>query len=246
MHESSMSPAMTHCTLRFATLLFAVLYTTTSTSHVHHVDARNALKWTRRQRGPSSSVSRMFSISHTAGEKYYLRLLLNVVRGPKCYEDVRTLDDGTVCSTFKEAARQRGLLADDQDNHRAMEEASQWQMAAQLRTLFATLLISNEVLDPQKLWRDHEAALCEDILHQARQVGRVASLPPVDLDGRVLSFTVVCRPLVTQRCHCLLTWLLWQSWRCRMNYLPVPTRCWLTLASLLCNGPPTCRGSSLN
>ncbi|XP_075096268.1 uncharacterized protein LOC107806316 [Nicotiana tabacum] len=43
------------------------------------------------------------------GERYYLRLLLNHVRGPLSFKDLLTVN-GRECETFKEAAKERGLL----------------------------------------------------------------------------------------------------------------------------------------
>ncbi|XP_072084486.1 uncharacterized protein [Arachis hypogaea] len=59
------------------------------------------------------------------GERYYLRLLLNYVRGPTCYEDIRTID-GVVYSSFKDACYARGLLDDDKKYAEAIVEANHW------------------------------------------------------------------------------------------------------------------------
>ena len=42
-------------------------------------------------------------------------MLLNHVTGSTSYEDIRTLTDGILCNTYKEAARKRGLLEEDQE-----------------------------------------------------------------------------------------------------------------------------------
>ncbi|XP_057746430.1 uncharacterized protein LOC130965687 [Arachis stenosperma] len=49
-----------------------------------------------------------------SGEIYYLRLLLNFVRGPTSYEQIRTID-GVIYSTFRDACYAYGLLADDKE-----------------------------------------------------------------------------------------------------------------------------------
>lgn len=48
--------------------------------------------WKPRQRGGSKTIGRMYSVSPNEGERYYLRLLLVHVRGPKSFEDIRTVD----------------------------------------------------------------------------------------------------------------------------------------------------------
>lgn len=50
-------------------------------------------------------------------------MLLNVVRGPLSYEQIRT-DDGILYSTFQEACNALGLLDDDKEWDEALQEAS--------------------------------------------------------------------------------------------------------------------------
>jgi len=57
-------------------------------------------------------IGRMWSASPFMGEKYYLRLLLTVVRGPKGYEDLRTVENHSY-NCFKQACVALGLLEND-------------------------------------------------------------------------------------------------------------------------------------
>ena len=52
--------------------------------------------------------------SPNSGERFYLRLLLAVVRGPTSFESLRTVD-GVIYETFKVACIARGLLEDDEE-----------------------------------------------------------------------------------------------------------------------------------
>ena len=54
-------------------------------------------------------LSRIYNVHVRYSELFALRILLHNVKGPTCFEDVRTLDDGRVCKTFVEAARVRYL-----------------------------------------------------------------------------------------------------------------------------------------
>ncbi|UYV65485.1 hypothetical protein LAZ67_3004487 [Cordylochernes scorpioides] len=55
--------------------------------------------------------------------------------GCRSFEDLRTVDD-IVCSTSKEAAQRRGLLADDSEWDACLAEVALFQMPCQLRQLF--------------------------------------------------------------------------------------------------------------
>ncbi|XP_074297506.1 uncharacterized protein LOC141628239 [Silene latifolia] len=46
--------------------------------------------WKRRKQG--RCIGRISYVHPTAGERYYLRLLLNIVKGPKSYEEIRTVN----------------------------------------------------------------------------------------------------------------------------------------------------------
>ncbi|XP_009792184.2 uncharacterized protein [Nicotiana sylvestris] len=63
--------------------------------------------WSRRQRG--TAIGRIVTCHPTEGERYYLRLLLMNVRGPKSYADLCNVN-GKCCDSFREAAEKRGLL----------------------------------------------------------------------------------------------------------------------------------------
>jgi hypothetical protein len=56
----------------------------------------------------------MYYAHPTSGERYYLRMLLNCVKGATSYEHLRTMD-GKVHNTFKNACIAMGLLVDDNE-----------------------------------------------------------------------------------------------------------------------------------
>ena len=55
-------------------------------------------RWHRRRR-ETTAIGRMYYLNPTAGERFYLRLLLTAVRGPTSFEHLRTVD-GTLHPTF--------------------------------------------------------------------------------------------------------------------------------------------------
>ena len=79
------------------------------------------------------------------GERYYLRLLLTVVRGPQSFEALRTIN-GDLYPTFKAACIALGLLEDDSEWTYCFEEAITFHSGKSLRTLFAMGLIYGQVI----------------------------------------------------------------------------------------------------
>ncbi|XP_020985850.2 uncharacterized protein LOC110274852 [Arachis duranensis] len=114
-------------------------------------------------------IGRIFFVPPGSGEIYYLRLLLNLVKGPTCYEDIRTVD-GTVYSTFRDACYARGLLDDDREYIDAIQEANNWGSGEYLRKLFATLLFSNSMTRPEYVWDNTWHILSDDILHRQKRI----------------------------------------------------------------------------
>ncbi|XP_021721338.1 uncharacterized protein LOC110688886 [Chenopodium quinoa] len=106
-------------------------------------------------------------VSPSEGGRYFLRLLLTHVRGPTSFEDLRTVN-GFLCATFQEAAVKLGLLSEDDDVEKCMDEAATAQMPRALRRLFATLLIFGNPRDPLALWHKYYTALCEDYSYSLR------------------------------------------------------------------------------
>jgi hypothetical protein len=69
-------------------------------------------RWIMRKRG--FAIGRMYYAHPTSSERYYLRMLLNCVKGATSYEHLQTVD-GREHDTFKDACIAMGLLADDNE-----------------------------------------------------------------------------------------------------------------------------------
>ncbi|XP_016462003.2 uncharacterized protein LOC107785255 [Nicotiana tabacum] len=95
------------------------------------------------------------------GERYYLRLLLNHVRGPLSFNDLLTVN-GRECETFKEAAKKRGLLESDNSISECLREAVLFKKPSALRNLFATILVHCNPTDIKKLWKIYYEDMSED------------------------------------------------------------------------------------
>ncbi|KAL6225029.1 hypothetical protein ACLB2K_003881 [Fragaria x ananassa] len=106
-------------------------------------------------------IGRIYTVSPLEGEKFYLRVLLNHVRGPKSFEDIRKVD-GITQPTFKKAAEQRGLLEDDQSIRQCLREASNIRMPSSLRRLFVTILVYCMPQGVRSLWEEFYPFMVED------------------------------------------------------------------------------------
>jgi hypothetical protein len=121
---------------------------------------RKLKRWTMCKKG--FAIGCMYYAHPTSGECYYLRMLLNCVKGATSYEHLQIVD-GTEHHTFKDACIAMGLLADDNEWHQALEEASLWASGRQLCDMFASMLMFYEVTNPRQLWDAHWESLSDDI-----------------------------------------------------------------------------------
>jgi hypothetical protein len=71
------------------------------------------------------AIGRMYYAHPTLDELYYLRMLLNCVKGATSYKHLQIVD-GIEHDTFKNACIAMGLLEDDNKWHQALEEAGIW------------------------------------------------------------------------------------------------------------------------
>ncbi|XP_076909200.1 uncharacterized protein LOC143566357 [Bidens hawaiensis] len=123
---------------------------------------QDARVWELRKRGFSG---RIHHVPPAFNEAYFLRILLNKVRGPKCFEDIRTVD-GEVCAIYRDACYKRGLLDDDNEYIEAIEEASHTTSGYYLRILFATMLITYSLSRPDDVWEKSWKFLIDGILYE--------------------------------------------------------------------------------
>ncbi|XP_019170957.1 PREDICTED: uncharacterized protein LOC109166458 [Ipomoea nil] len=137
---------------------------------------RNVREWHPRKRG--YSVGRIFYVPPGSGEIYYLRCLLNIVRGPISFEEIKTFN-GVTHLTFKDACYARGLLDDDKEYIDAINEASHWSSGHSLRKLFVILLTSNSISRPESVWNVTWKLLSEDAeFHHRRVAGNPELMLP--------------------------------------------------------------------
>ena len=130
-------------------------------AHYRYIPKRH---WQPRVRDGSSTIGRMYAASPFMGEKYYLRLLLTVVRGPTSFENLRTIN-GTVYPTFKDACLAMGLLDEDGEWIATFAEGCQFATGYALRQLFVTVLHQTTLSNPLHIWETYKYSLCDDLPH---------------------------------------------------------------------------------
>ncbi|KAI6652436.1 ATP-dependent DNA helicase PIF1-like [Oopsacas minuta] len=81
-------------------------------------------------------IGRVCSAHPSEGDRFYLRIHLHHVTGCRSYKDIRTFPDDTICNTYKEAARRRGLLEDDQECDDCLTYDASYSMPSELRQLY--------------------------------------------------------------------------------------------------------------
>jgi len=123
-------------------------------------------RWSPRQVG--FAIGRLHFVPPGTGELFYLRTLLNYVKGPTSYADLKIMD-GIILDTFKEVCAALGFLGDDKEFVEAIIEAGKWGTWLFLRLLFATLLVSNQLSKPDYVWNNTWEYLSDDILDRQRR-----------------------------------------------------------------------------
>ena len=112
----------------------------------------------------------MYFAGPAAGKRYYLRMLLHVVKGPTSWQHLRTVN-GVTYGSFKGACKALGLLEDDDEFDKCLQEAATLQTGRELRHLFVIILQECSPTDPLALWNAHAHNLSDDCHWKLQQQG---------------------------------------------------------------------------
>ncbi|XP_026402586.1 uncharacterized protein LOC113298127 [Papaver somniferum] len=129
-----------------------------------HFRWNKGIDWTSRKRG--FAIARMYWVSPNACELYYLRLLLTVVAGASSFDNLETVVDGKVRKqhrTFKAACIALGILGDDREWFKCLEEEAVMKTGVQLRKLFKIILRDCNPTQPDVLWSKFGLITCDDL-----------------------------------------------------------------------------------
>ena len=115
--------------------------------------------WNARKRG--FVIGRIVTVNLSEGDRYFLRLILNHVRGATCQEDLKVVD-GYHHNTLREAALALRLLEADNSLQCCLREAASYQMPSSMRRLFTTILIYSNPANTFALWEEFQQDMIEN------------------------------------------------------------------------------------
>ncbi|XP_062118381.1 uncharacterized protein LOC133831999 [Humulus lupulus] len=98
--------------------------------------------WMRRKSG--ISIERIYFAYPSTGDRFYMKMMLNFVKGSTLFESFRTIN-GVTYPTFKVACYALGLLDDDKEWIDCLTKAAIWATGNELRHLFVTIHIHCQV-----------------------------------------------------------------------------------------------------
>nr|KAJ0204989.1 hypothetical protein LSAT_V11C500262960 [Lactuca sativa] len=90
-------------------------------------------------------------------------ILLNKIKGPTCYEDIRTIN-GT-----KDACYALGLLDDDREYISSINETHHWATAFFCRSVFVMLITSDSLSRSVHVFEETYKCLFDDVIHVREQ-----------------------------------------------------------------------------
>ncbi|XP_056845361.1 uncharacterized protein LOC108807528 [Raphanus sativus] len=136
--------------------------------------------WTERKKG--KTIGRIVNVHPTSGDRYFLRILINKIKGPRSYDELKTYNN-VKYPDFKSVCHARGYLDNDVEWHETMTEGVRWATPNQLREMFVTFLTNCFVTSPKHLWEHSWKSMSEDILHKRQ---RIMGHPNLELDDETL------------------------------------------------------------
>ncbi|KAF8081255.1 hypothetical protein N665_0897s0011 [Sinapis alba] len=132
----------------------------------YYTYSKSQKKFSRRKQG--FSVGRINYAPRKQESAYFFRVLLNYVKCPTSFEDIKTYND-MFYEGYKEACYARGILDDDQEYIDDLVRRSYDSSAAVVRDLFVLMLLSDSLSQPEVVWEQTWELLSEDIEFNRRK-----------------------------------------------------------------------------
>ncbi|UYV67936.1 hypothetical protein LAZ67_5002546 [Cordylochernes scorpioides] len=135
----------------------------------------SAHEWRRRVQGKlvegqpgvkrSDTIGRVYAVHVSNFECFCLRILLHNIKGPTSFAYLKIVN-GSQYETFRETCAAIGLLENDNHWVVTMDEAVLCQAPTRVRQLFAILISTCTISNPQQLWITYRDEMASDILHR--------------------------------------------------------------------------------
>ena len=97
------------------------------------------------------AIGRINHVPPKIDDAYHFRILINNIRGPKGFDDIKTVE-GVVHQTYRDACYALDLLDDDKEYINGIEEANFWCSPKYVRKSFVIMLISESLSSPVVVW----------------------------------------------------------------------------------------------
>ena len=133
-------------------------------------------QWSKRKSTKGGPViGRVHTVNPVAGDVYYLRMLLHDdhCKGKTGFDDLKVIATGRPCETYKSVCFELGLLSDDLEWNRILEESAVTRMCPQIRDLYIIILMFCEPSNPRQLYDQFWTTWCDDIEQKALKKGTV-------------------------------------------------------------------------
>ena len=146
--------------------------------------------------GSDTQIGRVHSINPVAGEVYFLRVLLHDphCQGKTSFQHMKVVPSGRQCETFKDVCFELGLLNDDLEWQRILDEAAATQMCQQIRELYVIILIWCMPSNPLALFAEFWPTWTDDLQRRANRSGiqlseeNLKTLVLLDIEERLESY----------------------------------------------------------
>ena len=106
------------------------------------------------------AIGRLNIVSPKDSERFFIKLILNRVKGATSFKDLRTYENQTY-NTYRETAIAMGLIEHETQLYNIFEEACQIMLPEQLRKFFATFLLC-ENIEGYIIWEKYKNYFTED------------------------------------------------------------------------------------
>ncbi|UYV66800.1 hypothetical protein LAZ67_4002883, partial [Cordylochernes scorpioides] len=113
----------------------------------------------------SNTIGRVYAVHVSNFECFCLRMLLHNIKGPPSFAYLKIVN-GSQYETFRETCAALGLMENDNHWFFTMDEAVLCQAPTRVRQLYAILISTCTISNPQQLWITYRDEMANDILHR--------------------------------------------------------------------------------